>query len=114
MDLKHNGVVPIVDLARAYALQGAIEQANTRERLVIGMEKGTISSAGAQDLIDAYDLISEMRLEHQAKQIREGRKPDNYMAPGSLSELERNHLKDAFSVIKSLQSALGHSQGAKI
>ncbi|WP_319530052.1 putative nucleotidyltransferase substrate binding domain-containing protein [uncultured Cohaesibacter sp.] len=55
----------------------------------------------------------ETRLEHQARQIREGEKPDNYMTPASLSELERNHLKDAFMVIKTLQSALGSTSGAR-
>jgi CBS domain-containing protein len=30
------------------------------------------------------------------------------MAPSTLSALERNHLKDAFGVIKTLQSAIGH------
>ncbi|WP_373237298.1 DUF294 nucleotidyltransferase-like domain-containing protein [Cohaesibacter celericrescens] len=114
VDLKLNGVVPIVDLARAYALQAGITAANTRERLILAKEHGTLSASGAQDLIDAYDLIASMRLEHQAKQIREGQKPDNYMAPASLSDLERNHLKDAFTVIKTLQSALGNSQGANI
>ncbi len=112
VDLKHNGVVPIVDLARAYAIQGAITAANTRERLIIGRDQGTINKTSAQDLIDAYDLISDMRLDHQARQIREGRAPDNYLAPASLSELERNHLKDAFLIIKTLQSALGQSQSA--
>ena len=112
VDLKHNGVVPIVDLARAYAIQGAITAANTRERLTIGKEQGSIATSSAQDLIDAYDLIADMRLEHQARQIREGRDPDNYLAPASLSELERNHLKDAFMIIKTLQSALGQSQSA--
>nr|WP_321443649.1 DUF294 nucleotidyltransferase-like domain-containing protein [uncultured Cohaesibacter sp.] len=112
VDLKHNGVVPIVDLARAYAIQGAITAANTRERLIIGRDQGTINKTSAQDLIDAYDLISDMRLEHQARQIREGHAPDNYLAPASLSELERNHLKDAFLIIKTLQSALGQSQSA--
>ena len=113
VDMKHNGTVPIVDLARAYALQGAIPAANTRERLIEAREVGAVSASGGQDLIDAYDLISEIRLDHQARQIREGQKPDNFMAPGSLSELERNHLKDAFMVIKTLQSALGSSQGAR-
>ena len=107
-------MVPIVDLARAYALQGAITAANTHERLQLAREKGVISQSGAQDLIDAYDLIATMRLEHQARQIREGKKPDNFLAPGNLSELERNHLKDAFIMIKTQQSALGHAQGANI
>lgn len=114
LDLKHNGVVPIVDLGRAYALEAAIENANTRERLHMARDAKALSASGADDLIDAYDLIANMRLEHQAKQIRDGQKPDNFMPPAILSELERNHLKDAFIVIKTMQSALGHNQGANI
>ncbi len=110
VDLKLNGVVPIVDLARLYALQGSIEAVNTRERLVQAKAEGVLSEGGADDLIDAYDLIATMRLEHQAQLVREGKKPDNFMAPSTLSALERNHLKDAFGVVKGLQSALGHGR----
>ncbi|MXN65493.1 CBS domain-containing protein [Stappia sp. GBMRC 2046] len=106
VDLKHSGVVPIVDLARVYALDAAIEPVNTRERLVAAREAGSLSTSGADDLIDAYDLIAGIRLEHQARQVREGKKPDNFMAPNALSALERNHLKDAFGVVKTMQSAL--------
>lgn len=106
LDLKHSGVVPIVDLARVYALDAAIEPVNTRERLLLARDAGSLSRSGADDLIDAYDLIAKVRLEHQARQVREGRKVDNFMAPSSLSALERNHLKDAFGVVKTMQSAL--------
>ncbi len=106
VDLKHNGIVPIVDLARMYSLEGGIEAINTRERIQQAREVGAVSQSGATDLLDAYDLICQTRLEHQATQIREGKKPDNFMAPNSLSALERNHLKDAFMVIKTLQSSL--------
>ncbi|MFW5834734.1 MAG: DUF294 nucleotidyltransferase-like domain-containing protein [Pseudomonadota bacterium] len=112
VDLKLNGVVPIVDLARLYALQGSIEEVNTRARLVAAREAGVLSKEGGGDLIDAYDLIAEMRLEHQAQLVRAGKKPDNFMAPNTLSALERNHLKDAFGVVKSLQSALSHGRSA--
>lgn len=112
VDLKHNGVVPIVDLARMYALEGAINIVNTRERLEAARDAGTLSKSGASDLIDAYDLIASMRLRHQAQQIRDGEKPDNFLAPSRLSAFERNHLKDAFGVIKGLQSALGHGRSA--
>lgn len=112
VDLKHNGVVPIVDLARMYALEGAIDVVNTRARLEAAREAGTLSKSGSADLIAAYDLISTMRLRHQARQIRDGEKPDNYLAPSRLSAFERNHLKDAFGVIKGLQSALGHGRSA--
>jgi len=109
LDLKHSGVVPIVDLARLYALQGALEPVNTRERLIAAREAGTVSVSGGGDLIAAYDLISNIRLEHQARQVRDGEKPDNFLAPSTLSALERNHLKDAFGVVKTLQSAIGHT-----
>lgn len=112
VDLKHNGVVPIVDLARMYALEGAVDVVNTRARLEASREAGTLSKSGAADLIAAYDLIATMRLRHQARQIRDGEKPDNYLAPSRLSAFERNHLKDAFGVIKGLQSALGHGRSA--
>ncbi|MBA5777183.1 cyclic nucleotide-binding/CBS domain-containing protein [Stappia sp. F7233] len=106
LDLKHSGIVPIVDLARVYALDAAIEPVNTRERLFLARDAGSVSRSGADDLIDAYDLIANIRLEHQARQVRDGRKVDNFMAPSTLSALERNHLKDAFGVVKTMQSAL--------
>lgn len=111
LDLKLNGVVPIVDLARAYALEAAIDKVNTRERLQLAREAGKLSEAGFRDLIDAYDLIAITRLRHQADQIRAGEKPDNFVLPSLLSELQRNHLKEAFLVVKTLQSALGHGRG---
>ncbi|WP_051598176.1 putative nucleotidyltransferase substrate binding domain-containing protein [Actibacterium atlanticum] len=111
-DMKHSGVVPVVDLGRVYALQGALEAVNTRERLEAARDAGVISTTGAHDLIDAYDLIAETRLRHQADQIRGGGAPDNFMAPDQLSDLERSHLRDAFTVIKTMQSALGSSRGA--
>ena len=62
-------------------------------------------------MLDAYDLIAETRLEHQAGLVKRGEKPDNYLAPSDLSDFERSHLRDAFVVIKSMQSAIGHGRG---
>jgi CBS domain-containing protein len=110
LDLKHSGVVPMVDLARVYALRGAIGPVNTRERLALAPDAGVISTSGARDLLDAYDLIATTRLRHQASRIRDGAAPDNFLAPGELSELERSHLRDAFMVVKTMQSALGQGR----
>lgn len=111
LDLKHNGVVPVVDLGRVYALQGSLTPVNTRARLETAMGAGVLSQSGGQDLLDAYDLIAETRLEHQARQIKAGNAPDNYLAPADLSDFERSHLRNAFVVVKSLQSAVGHGKG---
>ncbi len=111
LDMKHNGVVPVVDLARIYALQGKLPEANTRARLKAAQQAGVISPSGARDLIDAYDLIAESRLEHQVALVKAGAKPDNFLAPTDLSDFERSHLRDAFVVVKTLQSAVGQGKG---
>jgi len=105
IDFKHAGVVPIVDLARLYALQGRLTPVNTRARLLAARDAKLLSKSGAKDLLDAYDLICEVRLDHQAAQIRAGQKPDNFVSPDMLSDLERNHLREAFGVIKTMQSS---------
>ncbi len=114
LDMKHNGVVPVVDLGRIYALEGQLTPVNTRARLEAAEAAGVISPSGARDLLDAYDLIAQSRLEHQAALIKDGQAPDNYLAPADLSDFERSHLRDAFVVVRSMQSALGHGRATPV
>ena len=111
IDMKLNGVVPVVDLGRMYALQGGLGVVNTRARLEAAIATGIISTTGGRDLLDAYDLIAQTRLIHQASQIKQGQAPDNFLAPDILSAFERSHLRDAFVVIKTMQSALMQGRG---
>lgn len=112
IDMKHNGVIPVVDLGRIYALQGQITAVNTRARLTAAHQAGTISHSGGQDLLESYDLLAETRLQHQARQIKQGEPPDNFMRPSMLSQFERSHLRDAFVVVRTMQAAL--TQGRAI
>jgi len=103
MDLKHNGIAPIVDLARIYALQEGITSVCTIERLKQASGTRSLTKSSAQNLIDAFEFLTTLRLNHQAKQLQRGEKSDNFLAPKEISRLEREHLKDAFKVVKSLQ-----------
>ena len=111
IDTKLNGVIPVVDLGRMYALQGQLADLNTRARLKAALTSGIISESGGNDLIDAYDFVAQTRLEHQANLIKQGTSPDNYLPPATLSGFERSHLRDAFVVIKTMQSALMQGRG---
>ena len=111
IDMKLGGVIPVVDLGRIYALKGRIAEVNTRARLQAAGAAGIISPSGARDLLEAYDLIAGMRLQSQAAQVRAGGRPDNFMAPSALSDFERSHLRDAFVVVRTMQSAIGHGKG---
>lgn len=115
LDIKHRGIVPVVDIARIYALAEGIEQSNTSERLRSANETGSLSQEMSENLIDALEYMSSLRIQHQAQQIRRGIALDNYFDPKLLSGLERGHLKDAFIIIKDMQQVLeNRHQAARI
>lgn len=103
LDIKHRGVVPIVDIARVIALDNGIKATNTVERLDAAFQCNALSAEMHGNLIDALEYIGSLRIRHQAKQIRAGLNADNYLPPEELSGLEKNHLKDSFSIIKTMQ-----------
>lgn len=106
IDLKHSGIVPIVDLARVYALAGGDSAVNTHDRLVGAAAGGAISEQSARDLRDALEFLAFQRIQHQARQTTAGQSPDNFLNPDELSNFERAQLKDAFAVVASLQNVL--------
>ncbi len=106
IDLKHKGIVPIVDLARIYALAGGHRAVNTHDRLLVASSGGGISEQSARDLRDALEFLGNMRLKHQARQMDRGLPPDHFLDPDEVSNFERTQLKDAFTVVQTLQSVL--------
>ena len=112
IDLKHTGVVPIVDLARVYALAGGHPQVNTQERLAVASQSLEVSEASARDLRDALEYLAITRIRHQVRQTEAGQPPDNFLALKELSNFERTQLKDAFAVVQTLQNVLGQRHQA--
>lgn len=105
-DIKMRGIAPIVEMARALALAEGSDRVNTVERLQSIAGSASISQERAENLCDALEFIAKLRIHHQARQIRQGIKADNYLAPDKLSKMERKHLKDAFLMIKEAQTSL--------
>jgi CBS domain-containing protein len=112
LDLKHRGIVPITDIARVLALSLGKPAVNTVERLRACAGTPSLSTEMAENLEDALEFIASLRIQHQANQIRNGQPPDNYVPPGELSELEREHLKHAFRVIQTMQESVAKRFGA--
>lgn len=115
LDLKHGGMIPIVDLARWAGIAAGVTSASTHERLRAAAAAGTLSEAHAQTLEDAFALITGLRLEHQVRQLRAGEPPDDYVNPAELSALTRSHLREAFRAVASIQKrvAAGLSSGVR-
>ena len=103
LDIKHRGVVPIVDIARVLALDNGLAEVNTIERLDAAYQCKALSHEMHQNLTDALEFIASLKIRHQAKQIKAGLSGDNYLPPAELSGLEKSHLKDSFAIIKTMQ-----------
>ncbi|MEZ5448906.1 MAG: putative nucleotidyltransferase substrate binding domain-containing protein [Thiolinea sp.] len=114
LDMKKRGVVPVIDLLRVHALAAGMTQVNTCERLeALSAQGQAISPESSAELQDAFECISLIRLQHQARQIEAGQPADNHVAPEALSGLEQRHLKDAFEVVARLQSSLAQHYQAE-
>jgi CBS domain-containing protein len=99
IDLKQNGAVLIANLARFYALANGITISSTLDRLMAAEGLGAISKEIAQSIRDAFEVIYQLRLNHQAEQIRAGLKPDNLIRPDELKPSERAELREALNAI---------------
>jgi len=97
---KAQAIMPIIDIARTLSLAAGLEEVGTIARLRALAEAGKMNKDDARSLEDALLFVNDLRIEHQARQVERGEAPDNAIAPADLSSLERDYLKDAFSVIR--------------
>ncbi|GAB7220201.1 putative nucleotidyltransferase substrate binding domain-containing protein [Vibrio comitans] len=106
INLKRRGTAPLADLIRVHALAVGSTQQNSFERLDDILDSGILPRGRAQDLKDALEFISSVRIRHQAIDISEEREPDNNIEPENLSDFERRNLKDAFQILSNAQNFL--------
>ena len=107
LDLKHRGIIPVVDYARVEALAHHVTEVSTEERLNALAKMGKMALSDARNLIDAASFLMQIRLENQHDQLSRGEQPNNFVLPSQLSDIQCKHLKDAFSVIKDAQEGMG-------
>ncbi|GAB3595282.1 Arabinose 5-phosphate isomerase KdsD [Corynebacterium faecale] len=106
LDVKKGGTAGIVQMARLYALATGSDAIGTRERLESAAGHGHVSTRGAQDLLDAFEFLGSIAFQHQSYLIKTGEKPNYHIDPKNLGRLDRDHLRDAFTIIKGMQTAL--------
>jgi CBS domain-containing protein len=111
LDLKHGGLLPVVDLARWAGMAAGVTAASTRARLQAAADANTLPAPDARTLADAFELFGELRLEHQVRQLRDGQQPDDYVDPNELSALTRSYLKEAFRAVASVQKRIAADVG---
>jgi len=103
LNIKRRGTAPIVDLIRVHALAIGSPATNSFERLRDIIAANVLPKGRGEDLRDAYEVIAMTRIRQQARALQAGEAPDNNVVPERLSEFERKHLKEAFSVLSNAQ-----------
>jgi len=103
LDLKSGGVVPIVDIARWAGLAAGVTCASTNARLAAAEEAGILTAFDALALREAFELVCQLRLDHQVAQLERGVPPDDFLDPDELNPLTRNYLKVAFRAVAAVQ-----------
>lgn len=108
LDIKKGGIGAVVELARVHALSVGSPAINTRARINATVAAGVMNLDRGEDLRDAFEFISYVRLRHQAEQVRDGRPVDNFVAPDTLSSFDKRHLREAFGIVRAAQTSLTH------
>ena len=100
-------MMPIVDLARIYALNNGITETNTLERLEQLSLKKVLLPQEYEDLKNAYRFLLQLRFVRQVTlAVDEKRWPDNYIYPKKLTRIEQKMLKEIFKLIEKFRSKL--------
>jgi CBS domain-containing protein len=105
LDIKHGGLLPIIDLARYLALREDIQANHTLDRLRAAADQGAVTRDVARILEEAYELFSALRLEHQVAQLERGNEPDDMLDPQEIDPLTRRYLRDAFREVAAVQKS---------
>jgi hypothetical protein len=103
LDLKTGGIVPIADIARWAGLAAGVTCASTTARLAAAGEAGMLTAFDALTFQEAFELVCQLRLDHQVAQLQAGVEPDYFLPPSELNPLTRSYLKEAFRAVTSVQ-----------
>jgi CBS domain-containing protein len=107
INLKMYGVRPFVDAMRVYSLAHGLPQTNTADRLRAAAAAGALPAAEAEGMLAAFLMLQRVRLGHQAAlDILPTDDGANRIDPNKLNELDRRTLKEAFKILRDLQSRL--------
>ena len=103
LDLKRQGIAPVVFLARCYGLAVGSHARSTLERLRAATRAGLMGTDASATVIDAYRYLLGLRLRMQLKMLSEGKPATNIVSLAQLSAIERSRLKDSLRAIGSWQ-----------
>jgi len=112
-NLKRTGLMFIVDIARVFSLYKGISDLNTKSRLKHLERLNVLSEETVQNVLEAYEIMTNIILSHQIEQAKNNEELDKFINPKSLSVFKQERLKEALKTVsKFLDIAMGYFGGS--
>ena len=103
IDLKVQGITPVVQLARCYAVEVGTPARATLDRLAAGRDAGLLSAETHEGVAQAYRFLVGLRLRHELRCLAEGRPPSPRVSASELTPIERTRLKESLRAVRRWQ-----------
>lgn len=108
MDVKKQGLFPLVHGVRTMALYAHLMETSTADRLDALVRRGHLDRAMATDILESLNFFMELRLKAGLDEMDAGRPVSGKVDVSKLSGLERDLLKDTLDIVKRLRKTLSH------
>ena len=105
IDLKKM-MLHFVNYARIYALKHKIHETNTLQRLKRLMKEGHITETDAQDAIDSWNFLLDLRLKTQVAALEKHFPKENALILNKITSWQETMLKKAMAQINAMQKRL--------
>jgi signal-transduction protein with cAMP-binding, CBS, and nucleotidyltransferase domain len=110
MDMKKI-LLPVSSYIRLYALRSGVRVINSRHRAQMLLENKVFSDTLYEELMQAFDFITHLRIRSQAARIARDEVPGNTTDMSQLNQIEILTLKKHLQNIAGLQTRLSGDFG---
>ena len=107
-DIKHQALLPLVNLARWSALSARSPALSTVARLRAAAGSPMLPQEQAQILIEVFGVLQRLRLRYQLMQISAGLRPTDHLSYERLSPIDRSVVAQAVREISQVQHRMSN------
>jgi DNA polymerase-3 subunit epsilon/CBS domain-containing protein len=108
VDLKRDGLLPLVSLARSLALRAGSTERTTPERLQAAARAAILPEGDAEGLIELHERLLTLVLRQQLSDLEQGLRPTGKVIWKDLGSLEK---RDLTAGLKRLNAVIGDIHG---
>ncbi|HJE02587.1 putative nucleotidyltransferase substrate binding domain-containing protein [Aliarcobacter thereius] len=108
IDIKRGGIFILVQGVRSLSIQNKVLNTNTIKRIQALKKLNIFDDENAKELITAFNFLNNLRLKISLEKLDKNEKIDNFVNPNSLSNMEKDLLKDSFKIVNKLKKRLEH------